>query len=69
MVVQGAIGDIVEDQEPLLLGNAIAHERHEVPMMYADDDVYFRPEFSVALRCAHLCFVRNQAITQEIGGR
>ena len=49
MVFEGAIGDVVIYEQPMMLRDAIAHQRHQMPVMNPADDLYFRLELLLSL--------------------
>ena len=47
--MQRVVGDKVVDEEAVVLGNAVADERHEVAVVDAADDLHLRLELALAL--------------------
>jgi len=54
VVVQRVVGDVVVDEEAVVLGNAVADERHEVAVVDAADDLHLRLELALPLPTAAL---------------
>ena len=41
---QGALVDVLVDESLLLLGSAVAHQGHQVPVVHSGEDVHFVEE-------------------------
>ena len=49
MVVEGVIGEEVIYEQPVMLRDAIAHQRDKIPVMYPADDLYLCLELLLSL--------------------
>jgi hypothetical protein len=54
VVVQRVVGDVVVDEEAVVLGDAVADEGDEVAVVHAADDLHLRLELALALSAAAL---------------
>ena len=49
MIMQGVVRHEIVDKQPLAIGNAIPHERNQMPMMHAADYLHLGLELALPL--------------------
>lgn len=54
MVLQGVIGDELINKQPLVICNAVSHQRHQMPVMHAANDLNLGLELPLPLPTPHL---------------
>ena len=62
MVLQGAVGDELVDEHPVVLRDAVADEGDEVAVVHAADDLHLRLELALPLPAAGLELLHGHAL-------